>query len=153
MAKLIVDGQVVEPFHDSSLPLNVVAQWVEEMYSPDSTFSIELSPAELLKHNRDTIRNKLNVHVADSASLLGTTSDTAHLVLKELSALVGKLSDATSLAQVREAASPIKQSIGNINSQVENGELNFPYMTKGQTQVMTDIVSRANAVDAVIKSN
>ncbi|KZN66826.1 hypothetical protein [Pseudoalteromonas luteoviolacea] len=152
MAKLIVNGQVVEQFFDASLSQYAVAQIVTENFGEDSTFSVELTVDEALQKSRQAVRTNLEQQVADSESILGTTSDTVHLLLNELSGFVNKLSAAQSLAEMRSSTTSLKAAIGDIETQVANGSLSFPYQTKGQSDVMNDIIARANGVDAVIKA-
>ncbi|KZX00424.1 hypothetical protein JL49_11025 [Pseudoalteromonas luteoviolacea] len=107
---------------------------------------------EALQQSREVVRSALEQQVADSESLLGTTSDTVHLLLNELSGFVNKLSSAQTLAEMRASTESLKTAIGDVETKVTNGELSFPYQTKGQSDVMADIISRANGVDAVIKA-
>ncbi|OCQ18984.1 hypothetical protein A7985_22450 [Pseudoalteromonas luteoviolacea] len=113
---------------------------------------MELTVDEALQQSRAVVRTQLEQQVADTESLLGTTSDTVHLLLNELSAFVNKLSAAQTLAEMRASTESLKTAIGGVETKVTNGELSFPYQTKGQSDVMTDIIARANGVDAVLKA-
>ncbi|MBQ4814013.1 hypothetical protein J8M20_21790 [Pseudoalteromonas luteoviolacea] len=152
MAKLIVNGQVVEQFFDATMPQPAVAQLVAENFGEQSAFSVELTVDEALQQSRALVRTQLEQQVADTESLLGTTSDTVHLLLNELSAFVNKLSAAQTLAEMRASTESLKTAIGDVETKVTNGELSFPYQTKGQSDVMADIIARANGVDAVLKA-
>lgn len=152
MANLIVNGQLVEAFFDAQTPQHAVAQMVKENFGEQSIFSVELSVEEAQQKSRDDVRLSIEQQVADTESLLGTTSDTVHMLLNELSGFVNKLSDASTLAEMRTSTTSLKAAIGDIETKVAAGELSFPYQTKGQDAVMTDIMTRANGVDTVIKA-
>ncbi|MCF2910090.1 hypothetical protein L1285_17385 [Pseudoalteromonas sp. DL2-H2.2] len=150
MAKLIVNNQVVEQHIDPTKPLSIVAQYVAEFYGNGCEFSIELSDSEQQLKDRLQIRSELEKQVADTQSLLGTTSDTTHLLLNELSGFVNKLVAASSLEDVINSAKDIQTAIGDIEGQVATGELTFPYQTKGLASVKQEILERANGVNNLL---
>lgn len=131
MAKLIVNNQVAEQFFDPFTPPAVVAQFVEENFGKHSEYSVELSEAEQQMKNRIQVRGDVEKQVADNQSLLGTTSDTAHLLLNELSGFVNKLSAAQDIDDVKASVTSLKATIGDIEGKVATGELTFPYQSKG----------------------
>ncbi|NOU49526.1 hypothetical protein HG263_03050 [Pseudoalteromonas sp. JBTF-M23] len=117
-----------------------------------ATLVSEQQQAEILKQQQtQTFRHNINKKVADSDSLLGTTSDTTHILLNELSGFINKLSTAQSLAEMRASTESLKAAIGGIEQQVTEGSLQFPYQVKGQAQVMDEISQRANGVSQVLK--
>ncbi|WP_125720064.1 hypothetical protein [Pseudoalteromonas rubra] len=150
MAKLIVNNQVVERFIDPFTPPAVIAQFVEENYGQHSEYNIELSDSEQQMKDRLQIRSELEKQVADTQSLLGTTSDTTHLLLNELSGFVNKLSEADSLADVKASVTSLKDTIGDIEAKVATGELTFPYQSKGLDTVKQEIIDRANGVNDLL---
>lgn len=98
------------------------------------------------------IRGQINQNVGDVETLLGTTSDAAALAVYGLAALVTKLSTATSLAEVRDAAEPFAQLSAGFLAKVESGEVTLPFMQKGIENVVTDIETSATAVSAALKT-
>ncbi|MCG7560777.1 hypothetical protein [Pseudoalteromonas sp. McH1-42] len=150
MAKLKVNNQVVEQYIDPTRPLSIVEQYVAEFYGSDCEFSVELSDTEQQMINRIQVRSDVEKQVADSQSLLGTTSDTTHLLLNELSGFVNKLSEANSLEDVKASVTSLKASIGDIEGKVATGELTFPYQSKGLDTVKQEIIERANGVNNLL---
>ncbi|KAF7783649.1 hypothetical protein PRUB_a3477 [Pseudoalteromonas rubra] len=150
MAKLKVNNQVVEQYIDPTKPLSIVEQYVAEFYGSDCEFSIELSDTEQQMINRIQVRSDVEKQVADSQSLLGTTSDTTHLLLNELSGFVNKLSEADNLEDVKASVISLKATIGDIEGLVATGELTFPYQSKGLDTVKQEIIERANGVNNLL---
>ncbi|CAM3965958.1 hypothetical protein [Pseudoalteromonas byunsanensis] len=109
--------------------------------------------AILEKQQKQFVRGNINQQVADNASLLGTTSDTTHILLNELSGFINKLSQAQSLAEMRASTESLKAAIGNIEQQMTDGTLEFPYQVKGQAQVMSEICARAQGVSQILKQS
>ncbi|MBD1582495.1 hypothetical protein [Pseudoalteromonas sp. S16_S37] len=116
-----------------------------------SLVSQQQQAAILEKQQKQYVRGNINQQVADNASLLGTTSDTTHILLNELSGFINKLSTAQSLAEMRASTESLKAAIGGIEQQVTEGSLQFPYQVKGQALVMDEISQRANGVSQVLK--
>ncbi|WP_462171138.1 hypothetical protein [Pseudoalteromonas xiamenensis] len=152
MAKLIVNGTVVEHFFDANTPYSAVSQLVSEQYGETAHFEIELSETERKQQHRASIRQQVSSEVADSDSLLGTTSDTVHLLLNELSGFINKLATAQSLAEMRASATSLQMAIGHIEAKVSSGELQFPYQTKGLDTVNAEITARATGVNTILTS-
>ncbi|MCG7536505.1 hypothetical protein [Pseudoalteromonas sp. OOF1S-7] len=99
---------------------------------------------------KNALRNKVNFHVADTASLTGTATDIAHLLLNELSGFVNKLSEADNLDDVKASVTSLQATIGDIEGQVATGELTFPYQSKGLDTVKQEIIDRANGVNNLL---
>ena len=99
---------------------------------------------------RTQLRRTITTQVADTDSLLGTTSDTTHLLLNELSGFINKLNKATTLAEVRASTTSLQTAIGHIETAVAAGTLTFPYQSKGQQNVLDEISARAVAVNDVL---
>lgn len=106
---------------------------------------------------RQTARRKIRGAVAltagDVQSLLGTTSDAAALAIYGLASLVAKLSQANTLAEVRDAAAPFAELSASFLAKVESGEVVLPFMLKGIDQVVTDIETRATAVSEALQAD
>ncbi|CAH9057605.1 hypothetical protein PSECIP111854_02032 [Pseudoalteromonas sp. CIP111854] len=151
MAKLMVNNQQVEQFYNPNTPEHVTAQLVHEQFGESATFEVQLSDTEQVAQNRIASRSNINQKVADSDSLLGTTSDTTHILLNELSGFINKLSQAQSLAEMRASTASLKAAIGGIEQQVTDGTLEFPYQVKGQAPVLDEIYQRATGVSQVLK--
>lgn len=150
MATLTVNGQVVDHFYDCNTPLDATAQLVHEQYGASATFSVVLTEFEQQAQDKAMARASITTQVADTDSLLGTTSDTTHLLLNELSGFINKLNKATTLAEVRASAASLQSAIGHIEADVASGSLTFPYQSKGQQSVMDEISARATAVNQVL---
>ncbi|AXQ98635.1 hypothetical protein [Pseudoalteromonas piscicida] len=153
MAKLIVNNQIVDKFYDANTPHFVTQEFVEDTFGVGTTFTLELSAAETALQSKQSAREQIAQQVADTDTLLGTTADTAQLLLKELSSLVTSLSTAQSLDEVRASVSGLKDKIGHIHADVQSGSLTFPYQVKGEAQVMHEIAERANGVSQALQSN
>ncbi|WP_105168559.1 hypothetical protein [Pseudoalteromonas sp. T1lg23B] len=153
MAKLIVNNQQVDQFYNANTPEHVTAQLVLEQFGESATFEVQLTETEQAEQTRIASRHSINQQVADNASLLGTTSDTTHVLLNELSGFINKLSQAQSLAEMRASTESLKAAIGSIEQQVTAGSLEFPYQVKGQAQVMDEICQRAHGISQVLKQS
>jgi hypothetical protein len=101
---------------------------------------------------RSNIRNAISACAGDSDSLLGTTSDTTHLLLYHFASLIAKLHVANSLAEVRAAAAPFAKLSAGFRAKLEGGEVRLPYMGKGLDRVVSEIEQRATAVADVLQS-
>ncbi|MCF2910092.1 hypothetical protein L1285_17395 [Pseudoalteromonas sp. DL2-H2.2] len=99
---------------------------------------------------KNSLRNKINYYVADSASLTGTATDIAHVLLHELSGFVNKLSEARDMDEVNASVVSMKQAIGDIETKVDNNELRFPYQVKGLDTVKEEVIERANGVSELL---
>lgn len=115
-----------------------------------TTLPPELQLKVTREFERSQLRRAITTQVADTDSLLGTTSDTTHLLLNELSGFINKLNKANTLAEVRASATSLQSAIGHIEADVAAGSLTFPYQSKGQQSVMDEISSRATAVNQVL---
>ncbi|KZN65733.1 hypothetical protein N473_11955 [Pseudoalteromonas luteoviolacea CPMOR-1] len=103
------------------------------------------------KQSKMILRNEINYYVADTDSMVGTTSDLTHLLLNELSGFANKLSQANSLAEMRTSVASLKNAIGIIEGKVNGNELIFPYQVKDPSDVIEEVVQRANGVSQLIQ--
>ena len=117
----------------------------DELELSEQDFEIVSSPKELVASARQQIRQT----AGDTDSLLGTTSDTVHLLLYELGQLLPALSNAQSLAEVRAAAAPLAATLGAFAQSVDESSIRLPYQNKS-TDVLDDVASRATEVAQVL---
>ncbi|PAJ72046.1 hypothetical protein CJF42_23360 [Pseudoalteromonas sp. NBT06-2] len=105
------------------------------------------------ENNKLIARGKISINVADIASLLGTTSDSIHLVLVELAKLCESLNKVNTLAEVRSSAKPLTDLLAGFIAKVNSNEVQLPYQAKGIDQVIADIESRATSVAKILTNN
>jgi len=96
------------------------------------------------------LRQKISTTAGDTDSLLGTTSDGVQLLLHAFAQLTVGLHQASSLAQVREAAEPFNELATQFLAKVESGEVRWPYIDKGREPVMVEIEQRATKVADIL---
>lgn len=108
-----------------------------------------LFPAQ---QRKASIRNAITENAGDTDSLLGTTSDAAHLLLYSFSSLIAKLHTASSLAEVREAAAPFAELSTAFLEKVNSNAVKLPFQAKGLESVVSEIEQRATAVAEVLQS-
>ncbi|SFD14099.1 hypothetical protein [Pseudoalteromonas denitrificans] len=102
------------------------------------------------ENNKLVARGEISINVADTPSLLGTTSDSIHLVLFELAKLCESLNKATTLAEVRSSAKPLTDLLSGFAAKVTRNEVQLPYQAKGIEQVISDIETRATSVAQIL---
>ncbi|ALU44622.1 hypothetical protein [Pseudoalteromonas rubra] len=117
---------------------------MEQFPTPEAELVMQASLDKQVK------RGQITLQVGDNESLLGTTSDTAHLLLVEFSKLVSSIASATSLDDIKASAQDCTDLIGTISEQVDSGALYFPYQQKGTEVVLSDIQSRAKGVSEIL---
>ncbi|MCO7190221.1 MULTISPECIES: hypothetical protein [unclassified Pseudoalteromonas] len=117
---------------------------MEQFPTPEAELVMQASLDKQVK------RGQITLQVGDNESLLGTTSDTAHLLLVEFSKLVSSIASANSLDDIKASAQDCTDLIGTISEQVDSGVLYFPYQQKGTEVVLSDIQSRAKGVSEIL---
>jgi len=105
------------------------------------------------ENNKLVARGEISINVADTPSLLGTTSDSIHLVLFELAKLCESLNKVTTLAEVRSSAKPLTDLLSGFSAKVNRREVKLPYQAKGIDQVIFDIENRATSVAKILTDN
>lgn len=110
-------------------------------------------PESALISKKDQLRNKISLESGDLSTLLGTTSDSIHLVLVELAKLCESLNKATTLAEVRSSAKPLTDLLAGFIAKVNSNEVQLPYQAKGIDQVIADIENRATSVAKILINN
>ncbi|MCF6438149.1 hypothetical protein L1077_01720 [Pseudoalteromonas luteoviolacea] len=104
-----------------------------------------------LNHVKAEQRSRIHYEVADADSLIGTTSDTAHLLLVEFAKLTQAISTAASLDEVKSAALQSANLFTSIVDKQNADQLTFPYQHKGTETVLAEIEARAQGVTDIIK--
>lgn len=153
MSLLLVNGQVAERYHDPDIPLESVAKFVADAYGPDATYSVVLTESEQSERRRKDVRARISQQAGDPQSLLGSTADGTALLLYEVARLVESLNSATTLADVRSAAQPLAEVLGDFRARVDSGQCQLPYRVKGGSAVvLPEIDVLCSAVSEVIAS-
>lgn len=100
---------------------------------------------------RAELRQDIQRTAGDAHSLLGTTADSAQILLYEVAKLAVKLNAAQSLADVRKSAQSLNDLIGPLAENIDKGESKLPYQTKEVSEVISEIERRATAVADVLQ--
>ncbi|MCF2856469.1 hypothetical protein L1286_03215 [Pseudoalteromonas sp. SMS1] len=103
-------------------------------------------------YDKEAQRSRIHYAVADSDSLIGTTSDTAHLLLVEFAKLTKAIAAATTLEEVKAAAQPSADLFAPLLDKQIANQLTFPYQYKGIDNVFGEISARAQGVADIIQS-
>ncbi|KZN65740.1 hypothetical protein N473_11995 [Pseudoalteromonas luteoviolacea CPMOR-1] len=104
-----------------------------------------------VNHIKAEQRSRIHYEVADADSLIGTTSDTTHMILVEFAKLTQAISTAASLDEVKSAASQSASLFAPIVEKLNADQLAFPYQHKGTETVLAEIEARAQGVADIIK--
>ena len=91
----------------------------------------------------------------DPETLLGTTSDTTHLLLYGFTTLIATLHSAnalTSLSKLRQATAPFAELSSDFLAKIESGAVKLTFISKGLENVVAEIEQRATAVAEVFES-
>ena len=96
-------------------------------------------------------RNLIHETAGDSLSLLGTTSDSTHLLFYLVSLLIYGFRNANSLDELRTVAEPFADIAEDFLAKVESGETKLPFIKKGLNKVVEDIAERATAVSEALE--
>lgn len=97
------------------------------------------------------LRDELH-KTADAESLLGTTADAVQLILYEFGKMAIGISAATTLAEMRAAAEPVKVIMEPFIAKVDADTVLLPYRDKGLDAVMADIETRATVVANLLRA-
>ena len=141
MAKIKLNGDVI-----ANRPADQVAAFLAEHSGADLT--VEFTALEM----RDRVRDEIQQNAGDLHSLLGTASDAGGLVLVELLRLAGALAGADSLAEVRTAAERLETLGAPFLEKIDSGEVQLPYMVKGEAAVMDDVAERGVVVSTALRA-
>ena len=114
----------------------------------------EIARLEAEAHKNKTkkqIRNSIHQTAGDSLSLLGTTTDTTHVLLYFTSLLIYSLRNAESFDEFRAVAEPFADMAEDFLAKVETGETKLPFVKKSLNKVFEDIAQRATAVSEALE--
>ncbi|MCG7574840.1 hypothetical protein MHM39_14810 [Phaeobacter sp. CNT1-3] len=141
MAKIKLNGDVI-----ANIPAAQVQAFLAE--HDGNGLTVEYTALELRSH----VREEIQQNAGDLHSLLGTASDAGGLVLVELLRLAAALAEADKTAQVRASAKRLKTLGAPFLEKIDNGEVQLPYMVKGEAAVMDDIATRGVAVSEALRA-
>ena len=102
-------------------------------------------------YNRQKIRQEIYQQVGDIETLLGTIADATQILLVGFSELVVNLSQTTTIAEIRSAASPLAEYCEPFLTKVNRGDVELPYLAKSLEQTIVEIGERAHQVTQILK--
>ncbi|ESP95474.1 MULTISPECIES: hypothetical protein [Pseudoalteromonas] len=105
-----------------------------------------------LTHAKAEQRTRIHYAVADADSLIGTTSDTTHVLLIEFAKLTKAIAAAATLDEVKSAAQQSATMFAPLLDKQATNQLTFPYQHKGVNNVLGEIEARAQGVADIIKA-
>lgn len=131
--------------HEGRRSLNVTREQALELGYPDAV--VDAAEESGLNAAKLTIlRDQIGKNAGDVASLLGTTADAAQLLLIRMAQMAAALAEATTLAEMRDAAKPFADLTADLLSDVDGGDVKMPYLLKGEAAVLEEISTRSTAV-------
>ena len=101
--------------------------------------------------NKVQLRSDIQQSAGDLSSLLGSTADTAQILLCEVAELAAALNKANSLAEVRAASQPLHDLLAPMRQRIADGQTQMPYQVKGVEASLQDIEQRATTVAAALQ--
>ena len=110
------------------------------------------SAFEKKRYKVSKTRMEIQHQAGDVLSLLGTTSDAVQLLLVAHCELISALSQATTVAQVKQAAvdNTLAPEAVALLTELADGTVKMPHTLKGLSVVMADIKARSTAVTNVL---
>ena len=140
--QVVFDAQGnISTLDGSSLPTEV------EIAAEIKRLEAEAHNNRIKKQTRSTIQET----AGDSLSLLGTTSDSTHLLFYLVSLLIYGFRNANSLDELRAVAEPFADIAEDFLAKVESGETKLPFIKKGLRKVVDDMATRATAVTEALE--
>ena len=125
---------------------DMLQDWLEENALSADDVTITWSDAETRARRRTRIAND----AGDTLSLLGTTSDGAHLLLIHMARLATALKTAQNLAEVRAAAAPfadlMEAYLAKLDADPATAKLPYAVKPGGEAAALEEIETRATAV-------
>lgn len=122
------------------------------MYTQSVIKTLDPTLEQPAYYEKAKIRQDIYQAAGDLESLIGTLSDTVHLLLVGFIDLVNQLHHATSLAEVRGASELLQQRFATISQKIDTKALQFPYQIKSIEGVIDEIIERAHNVTEVFKT-
>ena len=113
------------------------------MYTPYPVQKIDPEHEQPAYYQKAKIRQEIYATVGDLETLVGTLSDTTHLLLVGFIDLVKQLNHASSLAEVRAASEALHQRFVTLSQKIESKALQFPYQIKTIEEVIHEIIERS----------
>jgi len=99
---------------------------------------------------RTAIRARIRSTAGDNASLLGTTSDAAALLLYEMAKMAAEINAAGTVAEIKAAAQPFADLTAPFLAAVADGSVKLPVLIKGEAAALAEMQTRATAVAAAL---
>ncbi len=141
MPRIEKDGTLI-----AAINADMLRDWLEENDLSADDVTIIWSDDETKAKKRARIADD----AGDTLSLLGTTSDGAHLLLIHMARLATALKTAQNIAQVRAAATPFADLMEPYLAKIDADEptAKLPYAVKpgGEAAALLEIETRATAV-------
>ncbi len=135
------DGQVIAAVHPDMLE-----DWLEENDLSADDVTVRWSDDETKAKKRARIAED----AGDTLSLLGTTSDGAHLLLIHMARLATALKTAQNIAAVRAAATPfadlMEAYLAKLDADPATAKLPYAVKPGGEAAALLEIETRATAV-------
>lgn len=140
--------------NDPTTPLGNTAPNAEPNTTPDTIPTADAMAAHTAATHKGEIRTAISHKVGDTASLVGTTADTAQMLLVMMSELITALHQTRGSAHkpLREAMAkwqPVTEAITNAHTA---GTLTLPYEVKGLDDTLASILARAAATANILNT-
>jgi hypothetical protein len=104
-----------------------------------------------LQEQREVLQRDLEFSVADTSSLLDSTSDGAAIALSAVATLVKGLESGVTLADLKRDMAPYAPALIAFADSVDAGDTVLPYTLKGTIdEVLPQLAARATAVSGVV---
>lgn len=131
----------------ANVPVHELPEWLKKQEQPAENFTIQLTP----KENKAIVREKIQQSAGDPLSILGTTSDTALLILLHFSQFIVELEKADNISQVREAATIFSDTANTFLTALQHSNTTLPFQVKGIENVLSEIIYRAKATSSALQ--
>lgn len=99
---------------------------------------------------KQLMRASIEENAGDTLSLLGTTTNVAHLAFMHLARFATAVAAAKTLDDVKNAAQPFTTLCADFLANVESGEVKLPAFEGGEAAAVLEIGARATAVAAAM---
>ncbi len=141
MPRIEKDGTLI-----AAINADMLEDWLEENDLSADDVTITWSDEETKAKKRARIADD----AGDTLSLLGTTSDGAHLLLIHMARFLTAVKTAPNLAAVKAAATPfadlMEDYLAKIDADPATARLPYAVKPGGEAAVLTEIETRATAV-------
>ena len=141
MPRIEKDGTLI-----AAINADMLEDWLEENDLSADDVTITWSDAETRARRRTRIADD----AGDTPSLLGTTSDGAHLLLIHMARLATALKSAQNIAAVRAAATPfadlVEAYLERLDAEEPTAKLPYAVKPGGEAAALLELEARATAV-------